>query len=134
VVATARVKHPFPATRFDARTRGREPSALAAHAGICAGAARKGGPYREHVDARLAFEVLKLLLDDRDDGSVSGYDLTRNAVPTVLARAITSGDRELEREARQYMNELGERGNLGLESEVNEKIGRHRASGDAEAG
>jgi hypothetical protein len=43
----ARVKHPIPDVRFDAQTRGRSPVRLAAHAGICAGAAGKAAPYRD---------------------------------------------------------------------------------------
>ena len=38
----ARVRHPFPNVRFDATTRRQEPSALAAHAGICAGGRPQG--------------------------------------------------------------------------------------------
>jgi hypothetical protein len=38
--------HPYPETRFDARHPRQEPSAVVPHAGICAGAAREGGPYR----------------------------------------------------------------------------------------
>jgi excisionase family DNA binding protein len=43
-----RVAHPWPQQRFDVNHPRQEPSALAVHAGICAGAARKGGPYRDH--------------------------------------------------------------------------------------
>jgi hypothetical protein len=38
----ARVMHPSPNVRFDARTPRQEPSALAAHAGICAGGRPQG--------------------------------------------------------------------------------------------
>jgi hypothetical protein len=69
-------------------------------------------------DPRLAFDVLKLLLGGRQEAGLAVYDLTRNAVPMVLARAIASGDERLQQDAEAYMNELGEAGNLGLQSEV----------------
>jgi hypothetical protein len=40
----ARVMHPFPEQRFAATHPRQEPSAVIPHAGICAGAAREGGP------------------------------------------------------------------------------------------
>jgi RNA-directed DNA polymerase len=43
-----RILHPLRCHRFDARTRGEEPGALAAHAGICPGAAGNGRRYRDH--------------------------------------------------------------------------------------
>ena len=71
------------------------------------------------VDPRTAFEVLKALLDGRDETGLAVYDLNTHAVPMVLARAISSDDSELAEEATRYMNELGERtGNLRLEDEV----------------
>ena len=69
-------------------------------------------------DPRTAFDVLKLLLDGRDEAGMAVYDLTTNAVPMILARAITSDDDELMGEAKAYMNRLGEKGNLHLEAEV----------------
>jgi RNA-directed DNA polymerase len=39
----AHILHPSPRVRFDARTPRQQPSAVVPHAGICAGAARKGG-------------------------------------------------------------------------------------------
>jgi hypothetical protein len=71
------------------------------------------------IDPRGAFDVLRLLLEGRDEAGMATYDLTRNAVPMVLARARTSGDEQLTREATAYMHELGEKGNLRLETEVN---------------
>jgi hypothetical protein len=71
------------------------------------------------VDARGAFDVLKLLLGGRDDAGMAVYDLTRHAVPMVLARAIAPGDEQLKSDAGAYMNHLGEKGHLGLEAEVN---------------
>jgi RNA-directed DNA polymerase len=46
----ARVKHPFPEERFDARTQGRSPCGSPARWDLCGGAARKGGPYRDRQD------------------------------------------------------------------------------------
>ncbi|SEB14151.1 MULTISPECIES: hypothetical protein [unclassified Mycobacterium] len=69
-------------------------------------------------DPRTAFDVLKLLLGGRQEAGLAVYDLTRNAVPMILARAIASGDEGLRQDAEEYMNELGEAGNLGLQSEV----------------
>lgn len=74
------------------------------------------------VDPRTAFEVLKLLLDSHEGPGMSVRDLTRNAAPMVLARAIDSGDEVLSAEATEYMNRLGEQGQFGLEGEVNAVI------------
>jgi hypothetical protein len=84
------------------------------------------------VDPRSAFDVLQLLLQGRDDVEMATYDLTRNAVPLVLARAIASGDSELKREAEDYMNDLGAQGNLSLEAEVNEALSSRMTLGDAD--
>jgi hypothetical protein len=46
------------------------------------------------------------------------FDLSRNAVPMVIANALRSGEDDLRQEADRYMNELGAKGNLGLEAEV----------------
>jgi hypothetical protein len=70
------------------------------------------------VDARTAFDVLKLLLNGREEAGLAVHDLTRNAVPMVIARAIASGDEGLKQDAEAYMNELGEAGNLSLQAEV----------------
>jgi hypothetical protein len=70
------------------------------------------------VDPRAALDVLKLLLEASDQNGLAGYDLTRNAVPVVLGRAIASGDDDLMDEAVRYMNKLGEAGHLGLAAEV----------------
>jgi hypothetical protein len=48
--------------------------------------------------------------------------LPQNALPIVLARAIGAGDQRLKRDAIQFMNELGEKGDLGLEKAVNEVL------------
>lgn len=39
-------------------------------------------------------------------------------MPIVIARAVASGNEQLEQEAVIFMNELGEKGNPGLEKEV----------------
>ena len=52
-IPSPRIVHPWPSTGFDGRTRGRKPSALAVHAGNCAGGGltrfrtAKGRPYRD---------------------------------------------------------------------------------------
>ncbi|MDO8363922.1 MAG: hypothetical protein Q7V88_13570 [Actinomycetota bacterium] len=71
------------------------------------------------IDARGAFVALKLLLEVRDERGLTRFDLSRHATPMVLARAIASGDDALKDEAVAYMNQLGEMGNVTLESEVN---------------
>jgi hypothetical protein len=71
------------------------------------------------VDPRGAFDVLTVLLEGRDEAGMASYDLTRNAVPMVIARAIDSGDEVLKQDAVAFMNMLGEKGNLSLEAEVN---------------
>jgi hypothetical protein len=68
--------------------------------------------------ASNALAVLKLLLNGRAEGGRVSFDLSRNAIPLVIANAIRSGDDELKRDAEAYMNELGAQGNLGLEAEV----------------
>ena len=70
------------------------------------------------VDPRNALAVLQMLLAARDEGGMVSFDLPRNAVPMVIASALRSGDHDLRQEADRYMNELGARGNLGLEAEV----------------
>lgn len=70
------------------------------------------------VDPRGALEVVRCLLTNREDAHTSFWDLSENVVPMVIARAITSGYEQLEREAILFMNELGEQGNPGLEKEV----------------
>jgi hypothetical protein len=74
------------------------------------------------VDQRGAFDVLRLLLEGRDEAGLASWDLTRNAVPMVLARAITAGNDELKRDATAYINRLGEKGYLSLEADVGRVI------------
>jgi hypothetical protein len=59
-----------------------------------------------------------MLLAGREEGRTVSFDLARNAVPMVIANALLSGDDDLQREADRYMNELGAKGNLDLEAEV----------------
>lgn len=70
------------------------------------------------TDPRRALAVLRLLLEGRDEAGMTTHDLTRNAVPMVIARALTSDDEALRQEATEYMNHLGEKGYLSLEEEV----------------
>ncbi|MEX1093472.1 MAG: hypothetical protein WEF28_09985 [Acidimicrobiia bacterium] len=71
------------------------------------------------VDPRGAFDALKLLVEGRDEAGMAMHDLTRNAVPMVIAKGIASGDDALKEDALDFMNQLGEKGNLSLEAEVN---------------
>ncbi|MGQ0432841.1 MAG: hypothetical protein ACT452_10610 [Microthrixaceae bacterium] len=75
-----------------------------------------------NTDPRGAFDVLKLLLEGRDEAGMVAYGLTRNAVPMVIARAITSDDEALKEDATVYMNRLGEKGYLSLDDEVRKVI------------
>ncbi|VXB05344.1 hypothetical protein [Citricoccus sp. K5] len=70
------------------------------------------------VDPGNALAVLQLLLAGRDEDGMASFDLTRHAVPRVISNALQSGDDDLRQEADRYMNELGAKGNLGLEAEV----------------
>ncbi len=84
------------------------------------------------IDPRNAFEVMKLLLSGRDEAGMTVYDLTRNAVPMVIARCMTSGDESLKQEAEMYMNELGEAGNLTLQAEVTKFLAGVLGEGDVD--
>lgn len=70
------------------------------------------------VDPRGALDVLQLLLDARDEAGRTVFDLTRYAVPMVIARAIASDDPQLKADAEAFMNSLGEQGHLALAAEV----------------
>lgn len=74
------------------------------------------------VDPRGALEATKALLRNREGLGMPAWDLTRNAVPMVIARAMISGDEQLKRDAVVFMNELGEHGNQNLEKEVREVL------------
>ena len=67
------------------------------------------------VDPATAFAVF---LDGRDESGMVSHDLTRNAVPVVIANALTVRDTALKSAAEAYMNDLGAKGNLQLEAEV----------------
>jgi len=84
------------------------------------------------VDPRGALEVLKLVLEGRDEAGMSAYDLTRHAVPMVIARAIESNDAALKQDAVAYMNHLGEKGSLSLEAEVNKVLNGTIAQSDVD--
>ncbi|PZE75332.1 hypothetical protein DEI82_08295 [Curtobacterium sp. MCBD17_019] len=68
-------------------------------------------------DPERSFQVTKRLLEQSPSGMVE-HDLGRNAVPTVIARALDSGNSRLEADARDFMNKLGADGYHTLESEV----------------
>lgn len=70
------------------------------------------------ANPRGAFEVLKVFLSGSDEFGAAAWDLSRNAVPIVLARGMASGDPDLEEEATDLMNELGEKGDLELQRRV----------------
>lgn len=84
------------------------------------------------ADPRAAFDSLRLLLARRDEAGMVSFDLTRHAVPMVIARAIASGDDGLRQEAVDYMNQLGEQGNLSLEAEVNQVLDGRITQSDVE--
>ena len=84
------------------------------------------------VDPRSALDVLKSLLDARAAGGMLSYDLTQNAVPMVIARAIASGDETLQKDAVGFMNHLGEQGHLSLETEVNKVLDGSIAESDVD--
>ncbi|NCD16047.1 MAG: hypothetical protein EOL91_01805 [Actinobacteria bacterium] len=69
-------------------------------------------------DPEKALAVLRLLLGGRDQSGLISHDLSRNAVPVVIANAMEAGDAALKWAAERYMNDLGAKGYLQLESEV----------------
>lgn len=75
------------------------------------------------ADPRGALDAVKVLLTERGDSGVSIWDLSENAVPIVLARAISSGDEDLKQTAIILMNELGEKGYRRLEEQVSDALG-----------
>lgn len=74
------------------------------------------------LDPRGALEATRTLLEGREEAGVQAWDLARNAVPMVIARAHNSGDQQLKIDAIRFMNELGEKGYPELEKEVNEVL------------
>jgi hypothetical protein len=81
-------------------------------------------------DPATAFAVLKLLLQQRGTGSRVYYDMSRHAVPVVIANALMSGDAALAADATDFMNELGARGLRTLEDEVRAVIEGTVTAGD----
>ncbi|MGM7774753.1 hypothetical protein ACSVHC_01835 [Arthrobacter sp. KNU-44] len=74
------------------------------------------------ADPRQAFDATKILLSNRQEAGMPTWDLTQNAVPMVIARAIVSGDKQLKEEVILFMNELGEKGDQGLQKAVNDVL------------
>lgn len=72
------------------------------------------------ADPRAALDLTKLLLETPDIAQTTMWDMSRNAVPTVIARALESGDDHLASEASAFMNALGEAGYLDLARHVRE--------------
>lgn len=70
------------------------------------------------TDPAAALAVLKLLLGGRGESGRVTFDLSRHAIPVVIANAMLSPDEDLKSQAEAYMNELGARGNHALEGEV----------------
>jgi len=84
------------------------------------------------VDPATALAVLKLLLEGRDEGGMVSFDLTRNAVPVVIANAMSADDSDLKVAAEAYMNELGAKGNLQLEAQVKAVLEGHVGADDVD--
>ncbi|GLJ63085.1 hypothetical protein GCM10017576_32160 [Microbacterium barkeri] len=70
------------------------------------------------TDPAAALAVLKLLLGRRREDGGSAFDLSRHAIPVVIANAMMSPDEDLKSQAEAYMNELGAQGNHSLEGQV----------------
>ncbi|MBT0774297.1 hypothetical protein KIH74_35465 [Kineosporia sp. J2-2] len=70
------------------------------------------------TDPVRSFRVLEILLDRPDPHYLTHHDLMRDAAPVVLAQALNSDDEQLVNDARNYMNTLGERGNLQIAARV----------------
>lgn len=70
------------------------------------------------VDPRSALDIVRLLLGTGQERAVAVLDLSRNAVPTVIARALSVNDDELKVEATAFLNELGEAGSIDLAKRV----------------
>lgn len=70
------------------------------------------------VDPRLALDVTKLLIGTRQSQGTALHELSRNAVPMVVARALAAEDDQLRADATIFMNELGEAGHFDLARQV----------------
>lgn len=69
-------------------------------------------------DPAGALDALRALIAARSDATMPALELTRNAVPLIIARAMAAGDERLKSEATAFMNALGEQGYVALEAEV----------------
>lgn len=81
---------------------------------------------------RLAFNAMKLLLDKRHEEDTISFNLVRYGVAMVIANAIAAHDGELAQDAEDFLNQLGSRGNLGLEEEVKAVLGGSITQDDVE--
>src|SRR5690606_14139144 len=70
------------------------------------------------VDPRAALGVTKLLIGTRQSQGMALHELSRNAVPLVIARALAAEDDQLKADATTFMNELGEAGHFDLARQV----------------
>lgn len=70
------------------------------------------------VDPRAALDVTKLLIGTRRNHGLTLYELSQNAVPMVIARALATDDDQLKADATVFMNELGEAGHFDLARQV----------------
>lgn len=70
------------------------------------------------ADPRAAFDITKILLDTPDLQQSAAWDMSRHAVPMVIARALDAGDDQLNFDATAFMNSLGAVGYLDLARQV----------------
>lgn len=70
------------------------------------------------VDPRAALDVTKLLIGTRQSQGMALHEISRNAVPMVVARALATDDDQLKADATTFMNELGEAGHFDLARQV----------------
>lgn len=70
------------------------------------------------VNPRAALDVTKLLIGTRQSQGLTLYELSQNAVPMVIARALATDDEQLKADATILMNELGEAGHFDLARQV----------------
>lgn len=84
------------------------------------------------VEPETALAVLRLLLEGRDRSGMVFHDLSRNAVPVVIANAMSASDASLKSAATRYMNDLGAKGYLQLESEVRAALDGRLSAADVD--
>ncbi|MCJ1711816.1 hypothetical protein MT344_11585 [Clavibacter michiganensis subsp. phaseoli] len=70
------------------------------------------------VDAAVALDIVELLMNTPESRAIAAYELSRHAIPIVIAAAVDSGDSLVAERAWLFMNKLGEAGHLGLAEEV----------------